>query len=231
MESTDQFAQGAEARLYRGLYLGRPTLMKERFEKKYRHADLDQRLTRDRIRNEARAMLRAKAAGVATPALYLVDLERRSIFMEYIEGACTAKEYIDEHISEKENAEESINTLAESLGTLVARLHLKNIIHGDLTTSNILLKTVDDTSSSNDLSRFVIIDFGLARVESTAEDKAVDLYVLERSLLSAHSEVPNLFDKVLDNYAQQYADKGQRREILTKYKEVRARGRKRDMIG
>lgn len=56
-------AQGAEAKLYHGTYLGRSTLIKERFEKKYRHIELDTRLTKERIKAEARAIVRAKSAG------------------------------------------------------------------------------------------------------------------------------------------------------------------------
>lgn len=63
MKDFELIAQGAEARLYKGIYLGKPTLIKERFEKKYRHVDLDIRLTKDRIKAECRAIVRAKAAG------------------------------------------------------------------------------------------------------------------------------------------------------------------------
>lgn len=73
----------------------------------------------------------------------------------------------------------------------------------------------------------------MARIESNVEDKAVDLYVLERSLLSAHSEVPLLFSKIFEIYQKQYnrIDKSQCKEIVSKYKEVQLRGRKRLMIG
>lgn len=63
MNNFELIAQGAEARVYKGIYLGKLTLIKERFEKKYRHADLDKRLTKDRIKAECRAIIRAKAAG------------------------------------------------------------------------------------------------------------------------------------------------------------------------
>jgi hypothetical protein len=55
--------QGAEAKLYTGIYLGRPTIVKERFKKSYRHVDLDNRLTKERMKSEARAILKCKAAG------------------------------------------------------------------------------------------------------------------------------------------------------------------------
>jgi hypothetical protein len=56
--------QGAEAKLYEGNYLGRPTIVKERFKKSYRHADLDNHLTKERMKSEARAVLRCKLAGI-----------------------------------------------------------------------------------------------------------------------------------------------------------------------
>lgn len=46
-----------------------------------------------------------------------------------------------------------------------------------------------------------MIDFGLASVSTLAEDKAVDLYVLERAFASTHPGSDNLFAIVLDSYA------------------------------
>ncbi|CAK9797041.1 EKC/KEOPS complex subunit TP53RK [Anthophora quadrimaculata] len=234
MNNFELIAQGAEARIYKGDYLGKTTLIKERFEKKYRHADLDIRLTKDRIKAECRAIIRAKAAGVATPAIYLVNLERRSIYMEYIKNATVLKDFINKSISEKPNVDHLLNFIAQGLGILIAKLHSKNIIHGDLTTSNVLLQNIDeevDIEKYNATSNFVIIDFGLARIESSAEDKAVDLYVLERALSSTHSEIPLLFSKIFQIYQKYYTNKSQCKEVISKYKEVQSRGRKRLMIG
>lgn len=232
MNNFELIAQGAEARVYKGVYLGRPTLIKERFEKKYRHFDLDVHLTKDRMKAECRAMVRAKAAGVVTPAIYLVHLERRCIYMEYIEDGTVLKDFIDKNVSDGSNVDQ-LNFIAKGLGTLIARLHSKNIIHGDLTTSNVLLKNTDKLKieKGDAVNNFIMIDFGLARTESSVEDKAVDLYVLERSLLSAHSEVPSLFSEIFNTYQKCYMNKNQCKEIVSKYKEVQARGRKRLMIG
>ncbi|XP_024885617.1 EKC/KEOPS complex subunit Tp53rk isoform X3 [Temnothorax curvispinosus] len=201
MKDSELIAQGAEARLYKGLYLGKTCLMKERFVKNYRHPELDARLTKDRIRAEARAIIRAKSAGIATPALYLVDLERRSIYMEYVENATVLKEFIEKKISGKADADRLVDFIGRGLGTLIAE------------------------------TQFVMIDFGLARVDSTLEDKAVDLYVLERSLLSAHSEVPTLFSRIFHHYQQHYQNKNQCEQVLARYKQVQERGRKRLMVG
>ncbi|KAJ8679121.1 hypothetical protein QAD02_014908 [Eretmocerus hayati] len=230
---SELIAQGAEARLYKGIYLDRPVLIKERFEKKYRHPDLDSRLTKERIKAEVRAINKAKTAGVGTPAIYLVDFHRRSIFMQYIENAVTLKTFIDEHISGKDGTKAITEHITSSLGKVIAKLHMKNMIHGDLTTSNILLKNADDLvgGSSKMIGQLVVIDFGLARVDSTAEDAAVDLYVLERSLLSAHAELPELFGSIYKNYQKFYSNKSQMKEIINKYEDVKARGRKRTMVG
>ncbi|CAK9833361.1 EKC/KEOPS complex subunit bud32 [Anthophora retusa] len=134
---------------------------------------------------------------------------------------------------EKQNVDHLLNFIAQGLGILIAKLHSKNIIHGDLTTSNVLLRNIDevDLEKYDATSNFVIIDFGLARIESSAEDKAVDLYVLERALSSAHSEIPLLFLKIFQIYQKYCANKSQCKEVISKYKEVQSRGRKRLMIG
>ncbi|XP_032677203.1 EKC/KEOPS complex subunit TP53RK isoform X2 [Odontomachus brunneus] len=228
-QNIELIAQGAEARLYKGHYLGKTCLMKERFVKSYRHPELDARLTKDRIKAEARAIIRAKAAGVGTPAVYLVDLERRRIYMEYVENTMVLKDFIDESLSGNTNVDEVLEFIGSGLGALIARLHSKHIIHGDLTTSNILFRT--QLSNEPEETQFVMIDFGLARVDSTPEDKAVDLYVLERSLLSAHSKAPSLFNIIFHHYQRHYQDKSQCKQIVSKYKQVQARGRKHLIIG
>lgn len=55
--------QGAEARVYRVEFLGRPTIVKERFPKRYRHPSLDDKLTHRRTVQEVRSILRCRRAG------------------------------------------------------------------------------------------------------------------------------------------------------------------------
>ncbi|KAI8992251.1 hypothetical protein BDB01DRAFT_841611 [Pilobolus umbonatus] len=75
-------------------------------------------------------------------------------------------------------------------------MHQLNIIHGDLTTSNLMIR---DSNQS-----IVLIDFGLSFISSLAEDKAVDLYVLERAFLSTHPNTETLFQSILEYYASHY---------------------------
>ncbi|KAI4253064.1 MAG: hypothetical protein LQ352_003932 [Teloschistes flavicans] len=74
----------------------------------------------------------------------------------------------------------------------------------------------------------VLIDFGLAAQSVQDEDKAVDLYVLERAFGSTHPELEEDFKQVLEAYGKSY--KGAR-VVLKKLEEVRMRGRKKSMIG
>src|SRR6266540_2207324 len=102
------------------------------------------------------------------------------------------------------------------IGTEVARMHLADIIHGDLTTSNMMLRCPTflhntNTSSPTELVRRdypsnndkdeivnqVLIDFGLSYVSTLVEDKAVDLYVLERAFASTHPDSEPLFASIL----------------------------------
>ncbi|KAK9139951.1 hypothetical protein Scep_009632 [Stephania cephalantha] len=77
-------------------------------------------------------------------------------------------------------------------------------------------------------SKLVLIDFGLSFTSSLPEDKAVDLYVLERALLSMHFSRGNVMGKILAAYK-----KSSKRwsSTLNELAQVRQRGRKRTMVG
>ncbi|CAH2248510.1 jg18537 [Pararge aegeria aegeria] len=130
----------------------------------------------------------------------------------------------------------ALDVYADKIGEIIRRMHENNIIHGDLTTSNMLLVEKDPTGSEENSKwleysnvDLVLIDFGLSFIDSSAEDKGVDLYVLERALISTHNDYPNLFNRIFNAY-KSYS-KNNIKEIISKYEDVRARGRKRTMVG
>lgn len=106
------------------------------------------------------------------------------------------------------------------IGHAVATLHDAGLIHGDLTTSNMLVRRSD--------SAVVLIDFGLSYNSTIPEDKGVDLYVLERAFTSAHSKQTDMFDTLMTSYKRHSR---QWSSIFNKFAEVRMRGRKRAMVG
>jgi len=159
-------AQGAEARVYLapGVVPGDAlSIVKERFEKKYRHPELDSKLTKQRFNGEVRAMVKAARAGVDIPRLDFVDRNLKRIVMEYVHGR-TMKAFFDDPIVERT---EKLR-LARLMGSTVAKLHEAGLIHGDLTTSNMLIRQ----NATNELT---VIDFGLAFFSKSAEDMGVDL--------------------------------------------------------
>lgn len=224
MEGFELIKQGAEAKLYKGTYLGKSAIIKERFIKKYRQPQLDNFLTKERIRAECRAIVRCKTAGVLTPTIYLADLQRRMIIMEYFDHSITAREFI------KNADKKQLIDVAKMIGVELAKMHCNGVVHGDPTSSNMLLvnvKNEDKFDETADL-KVAFIDFGLACIEVTAEDKGVDLYVLERALLSTHMVAEELFLYILDAYEAHHKSC---KEVIHKYEEVKARGRKRTMVG
>ncbi|XP_077282924.1 TP53 regulating kinase [Arctopsyche grandis] len=231
--------QGAEAKLYSGVYLEKPAIVKERFSKAYRHSILDSTITKERTKSEAKALLKSQLCDIRTPTLYFVDYQNGRIYMEHVLNSVTVKEYIvDINNKTDENNEDDgymtlLKRLTDKIGTVLAMMHRNNIIHGDLTTSNMLLAKPEELDPKEydgpDNGEIVMLDFGLSRVDNSAEDKGVDLYVLERALISTHSTLPHMFENILQVYQAQ--NKGQSKDVLIKLEEIRLRGRKRTMVG
>ncbi|XP_021373529.1 TP53-regulating kinase-like [Mizuhopecten yessoensis] len=218
--------QGAEAKLYRENFYGRPCIVKERFKKTYRHPTLDASLTAQRMKSEVRAMLRSRMCGIFTPTVYFVDMVNSSIYMEEVQDSQTVRDYImniQQEIPDINSAMTVLEPLGKKIGEILGVMHKNNIIHGDLTSSNMLVK--GQPSSFN----IVMIDFGLSHFENMAEDKGVDLYVLERALLSTHPNTERVFQVILDAYC--VTNKDGAKDVLNKLEEVRMRGRKRTMVG
>ncbi|KAK4529271.1 hypothetical protein CCYA_CCYA01G0128 [Cyanidiococcus yangmingshanensis] len=224
-------AQGAEATIYKAVLFGkRMVAIKQRLPKRYRLTELDEQLNRSRVIAESRALARAwLLPHVRVPAVYLVDPPNLRLVFEWIEGP-TLREWL--RINERAETAGKVPPVLEQVGRMVASLHAVGLIHGDLTTSNFI---VHESPASNDCSVF-IIDFGLAQQcpihsDATLEAKAVDLYVLERAIASVHvSHAKEYLDQVLRAYETVSALEDAQL-VLRRLRVVRARGRKRSMVG
>ncbi|CEP16301.1 hypothetical protein [Parasitella parasitica] len=213
--------QGAEARVYylqTFLTVPNGCIAKERFKKTYRHPDLDQFLTTRRVVQEARCLYKCKKAGMDTPTVYHIDIPTATIFMENITGITIKQRLLDNQETGYKNVDTDL--LAVQIGTSLAKMHSLNVIHGDLTTSNLMLREKENS--------LVVIDFGLSSISTLIEDKAVDLYVLERAFASTHPQTELLFEKIVEFYLK---NSKQSKQIWTKLEDVRTRGRKRSMVG
>ncbi|XP_068495353.1 uncharacterized protein [Phaseolus vulgaris] len=205
-------------RVFESSFVGRKSVVKERFSKKYRHPALDSKLTLKRLNAEARCMTKARRLGVCTPVLFAVDHVLHTLTFEYVTGPSVKDVFLEfgSHGTDKE----WLDNIASQIGDAIGKLHDGGLIHGDLTTSNMLLKS--------DTKQLVLIDFGLSFTSTLPEDKAVDLYVLERSLISMHSSCGNVMDQILAAYRK---SSKQWSSTLNKLAQVRQRGRKRTMVG
>ena len=214
--------QGAEAKLFKCNFLGQEVVVKQRFKKLYRHPFLDDKLARKRTSQEVRSMLKCHKAGIKIPIIYFVNLDTNEIYMEEIKASITLKDEINalNHCSSEQNL---LHDLMKKVGCIISKMHSAEIIHGDLTTSNILIKVA--------VKDIYFIDFGLSLISNLSEDMAVDLYVLERAFLSTHPGSQILFSIILDSYIKNSDDKNRTQDVISKLDDVRSRGRKRVMIG
>lgn len=160
-------------------------------------------------------------SGIAAPVVFFVDYASNCLYMEEIEGSVTVRDYI-QSTTETEKTPEGLLGLATMVGQVLARMHDEDLIHGDLTTSNMLLKPPLEQLN------IVLIDFGLSFISALPEDKGVDLYVLEKAFLSTHPNTESVFAAFLQSYA---TSSRKARPVLKKLDEVRLRGRKRSMVG
>ena len=220
------FKQGAEAKLFKTVLFGRNVIVKQRFKKTYRHPQLDTKLTHKRTLQEVRAMLKCRKAGIKTPLLYFVNYVTHEIFMEEIQDSYVLKDEINSLLKlDRKEDRTCLENIATTIGYIIAKMHSVEIIHGDLTTSNILMTKLDGQNV------FTMIDFGLSITSNLNEDMGVDLYVLERAFLSTHPNTEWLFKLILNSYIKNFVDQKKVKEVIAKLEEVRSRGRKRVMIG
>lgn len=139
-------------------------------------------------------------------------------------GSSTVRDHIASTQQSASRMEPELEGLAEKVGQILAKMHDEDVIHGDLTTSNMLLRC----GLENGESDLVLIDFGLSYISALPEDKGVDLYVLEKAFLSTHPNTEALFEKLLKSYT---VSSKKSSAVIKKLDEVRLRGRKRSMVG
>ena len=177
-----ELKRGAEA----VLWLDNGKVIKERIKKGYRLPQIDEKLRKYRTRKEGKLLLDAKRIGVETPKISNVSDSDFKIIMDYIDGR-RLKEFFNE--TDNQNREK----IAELVGKSVGLLHRNGIVHGDLTTSNMILKD----------EKVYFIDFGLGESSKKAENLATDLSVLKEAFKSTHFKHLNLlWNSFIKGYKQ-----------------------------
>ncbi len=198
---------GAEAILVKTEFHGFKVVRKTRIRKEYRDPILDDRIRNRRTVLEARILTACRKSGIPVPTVLYVNTEKAEIVMDYIEGA-----RLRDVMTSLSDAE--IKRYFRIIGREVGLLHKIGVIHGDLTTSNMIL--VGD--------RVFLIDFGLSYFSNELEDRAVDIHLLLRALESTHPSYVNMaFQEFVKGYKEimgEYVD-----AVLKRVEEIRMRGR------
>jgi TP53 regulating kinase-like protein len=150
----------------------------------------------------------SRSLGVPTPAVYSVDLDNHTIMMDFIEG--TQFKEIAGKVPKHE-----LVSFSREFGRLIANLHIGNIVHGDPTTSNVI---VDKNN------KLWLVDFGLSEMNATIETKGVDLHLIQRALETTHWDLQEtMLEATLEGYSEVYG--GETEPVFTRMKEIRERGR------
>ena len=201
--------KGAEANLYLEEWHDRKVIMKRRLPKRYRIQELDEEIRSQRTIHEPHLIHKAKEAGVPTPTIFMVDVAEANIIMEYVDGK-QVKQVLNDLPPEERLR------LSRHIGGLIGRLHKRGIIHGDLTTSNMIL-----TSHG----KVVFVDFGLGERSKELETRGVDLHLMKRAFQSTHYKyAKECFEAVMEGYAEVVGEE-EAKNVLEKIREIERRGR------
>jgi len=201
--------RGAEADLSLATIGPWRVVIKRRVRKEYRTPSLDEQIRHDRTISEASRIHEAKTAGAKVPSIVGVDVENNAIVMTHLDGT-VARERLDDM---------SINAarkLLRSIGEQIGLLHTAGIVHGDLTTSNVIVSPSGEP---------FIVDFGMSRRSTEPEDRGVDLHLLQRSIVASHNkDSSSMMNSMIRGY-EQTAGKKAAGSTWRKAREIARRGR------
>ncbi len=201
------FYRGAEADVSKGKWRGLDAVYKVRIPLRYRHPMLDLSVRRQRTLREADMLHSAKVAGVSSPHLYDVDLKGFTIVMEYVRGP-RLKDSISSDVP-------GASLQFEALGRGAARLHAAGIMHGDLTTANVVGRG----------GELVFLDFGLSLHSHRVEDHAVDLRLAKETITGAHATIAEAaLERLFRGYLDE-AGESEGRKVLKQLRNIERRGR------
>lgn len=191
------FARGAEAELYTDRLVDRKVATKNRVSKKYRIKEIDIPLRRGRTRGEASLLHSAKEGGVACPPVY--EIEEFKLKLGFIDGVLL-RDFI------KKEGGRAASQVVREVGEGLARLHRRGIVHGDFTTANVMVSG----------RKVFFIDFGLGSFSRDAEEKAIDVLLMKKSLGNE-----SLYRSFLSGYKKYEKCK----EVIRQLAEIEKRGR------
>ncbi len=204
--------KGAEASLYYGHWFGKEVIFKHRIPKEYRLEALDKKIRTERTLSEGKALIKVKKYGLNVPPVYEIDAHNSTLIMKFIKGEKLKN--VLENLNESQK-----DKYFNKIGSDIAILHKFGHIHGDITTSNLIITDEED---------IFLIDFGLHEYSDTIEDKSVDLHLFKRVLISSHGKDFEIcFNAFLNGYKSEYekVNKQECNQIIKNINAIESRGR------
>ncbi len=192
--------QGAEAIIHKI----KNKVVKDRIKKSYRISELDNKIRTRRTRSETKLLIKASEI-IDIPKVIKSDDKSKKIEMDFIDG-----KKLSEHL-DKFQLKKQLN-ICNQIGKDIAKLHDQDIIHGDLTTSNMILKK----------GKIYFIDFGLGYISRKFEDKAVDIHLFRQALEAKHFRH---WEKLFKEFLKGYKKSKDYNQTLQRFKAVEKRGR------
>jgi len=218
----EKLHEGAEAIVKSGFWLGKPAIKKFRRPRKWRHPELDSRLTKSRLTSEVRSLLKLQQLNFPCPSIFHLELKNGIMFMEKIEGRTLVQ------ILKDELSLETSKEIFHELGKILRKLHLCGTTHGDLTTTNIILNE----------NKIVLIDYGLSQSTFEVESYGLDFHVLYECLQATHPDFPNAMEQIIESYlnfkdSENYMkfEGGtipKAKEIISRFEQIKSRVRYHD---
>ncbi len=196
--------QGAEAKIF--LDEKNNKIIKDRISKSYRIPEIDKKIIKQRTKAETKLL--EKASKIILSSSPENSKENNKIIMEYIKGEKLSESLNNFSFDKQKN-------ILRKIGESISKLHSQDIIHGDLTTSNMILKD----------NEIFFIDFGLGYISKKVEDKAVDIHLLKQALEAKHFQYwRELFEEFKKAYSKNYPES---KQIFERMTAVERRGRYR----
>ncbi|MEM5829987.1 MAG: KEOPS complex kinase/ATPase Bud32 [Candidatus Aenigmatarchaeota archaeon] len=177
-------------------------IIKKRIEKSYRLKELDEKIRRERNKKEIKLLKEVRRIGINVPRV----LEENDFWfsMEFVDGK-KLKEFLNEN---------NYKEIATELGKIIGILHKNNIVHGDLTLSNLIIDKEN---------KIWLIDFGLGEFTTSLEKKAEDLLTLVYSVKSSFSTFAEEFIKIFFESYKEFYSEGEK--VVERMNKILQRGR------
>lgn len=201
-------SQGAEAKIF--FETKENLITKDRIPKSYRIKQLDDKIRKRRTKSEAKLLTKASKI-VNTPIPFLQPGRSYQIKMPFIKGK-KLSDFLDSFSLKKQKE------ICKQIGKDLAKLHDENIIHGDLTTSNLIFV------HSKAKDKIFFIDFGLGFFNGKYEDKAVDIHLFKQALEAKHYKN---WEGLFEEFSKGYKTSKNSKLIFQRLKAVEKRGRYR----